>query len=271
MSFPSLRFISGSHLPACSVHIHSRFPDAVAVQFLRSGSLYFQREDRPRQHWSQPVFFWTDRSSVYRYGPGETGTWDHHWVTFHGPGLRVHLLPLLEDLAPSGIIPVHNAEEVRQRIRKLIERVLDHPGDNVACTHLLHQLLAAVYEGRPGLPSVDSTIRKIQNELESSLNPEVSLEDLARRHGMSYSRFRTRFREQVGTSPAHYRNTRRLREAARRLETETCTAAEIGDQLGYSDPAHFSKAFKKQFGISPRQYRHSVNAFSGQAAENGSS
>jgi len=45
-------------------------------------------------------------------------------------------------------------------------------------------------------------------------------------------------------------------EAAARLLRETdATALEIALEVGYEDPSHFSRAFKRIAGISPREYR----------------
>jgi len=261
MSFSGLHFVSGQVISACTIHIDTTFPDLAAVQFLHAGSLYFEREGHCRQEWKQPAFFWTDLTSRYQYGPGETGSWDHRWVSFGGPSLRRHILPLLEEMAPEGIVPVSNAPEVEQRICALAKRVLDTPENLTACTHLLHQLLAAVHDGRPGRPPPDPVVRSVREEVDRQPGKHWDFADAARSHGTSYSRFRARFREQVGTSPGQYLINRRMREAARLLASSHLSIQEIGDRTGYADPSHFSKAFKKQFRVSPRQYRSAISPF----------
>ncbi len=261
MSYSGLQFASGQIHSNCTIHIHTRFPDLVAVQFASQGSLYFEREGHVRQEWRQPVFFWTDITSLYQYGPGITGSWEHRWVSFGGGSVRRHFLPLLEELAPEGIVPVSNAREIEQRICALVDRVSDAPEDTVSCTHLLHQLLAAVHEGRPGRPPPDPVVRSIREMVEGHPGHPWDFEVLARDHGTSYSRFRARFREQVGTSPGQYLIHRRMREAARLLVSSPFSIQEAGEQAGYPDPSHFSKVFKKQFGVSPRQYRSAVRPF----------
>lgn len=261
MSFFGLQFAAGQILSDCNTHIHTTFPDLAAVQFMRSGSLYFEREGHPRQIWQQPAFFWTDLTSLYQYGPGPTGGWDHRWVSFGGSVFKRYLLPLLEEIAPEGIVPVSNASEIEQRICALVNRVHEAPEDASGCTHALHQLLAAVHEGKPGRPPHDSLIRQIREEVDTHPAEEWDFQEVAKENGTSYSRFRARFREQVGTSPGQYLIHRRLREAAHLLAASPRGVQQIGEEIGYPDPSHFSKAFKGQFGVSPRQYRLSVKAF----------
>lgn len=56
-------------------------------------------------------------------------------------------------------------------------------------------------------------------------------------------------------SPAVFIRTIRLEHAAHLLTTETSTVASIAFAVGFSDPSHFSKAFRQKYGLSPSAYR----------------
>jgi len=49
----------------------------------------------------------------------------------------------------------------------------------------------------------------------------------------------------------------RLREAARRLQADDAPIKAIARQCGYRDPNYFAKAFRRAFGLSPTEFRHS--------------
>jgi AraC family transcriptional regulator of arabinose operon len=81
------------------------------------------------------------------------------------------------------------------------------------------------------------------------------VETLARRCGLSRSRFAELFREQMGVSPLAFLENQRLRRARELLEHTSLNLAEISVQAGFASPFYFSLRFKKHFGASPRNYR----------------
>jgi AraC-like DNA-binding protein len=63
------------------------------------------------------------------------------------------------------------------------------------------------------------------------------------------------FKKHDVKSPLKIINDRITAEAKRLLRNSDRTAEEIAYELGYSEPSHFSKFFKKQTGLSPLGYR----------------
>jgi AraC-like DNA-binding protein len=62
----------------------------------------------------------------------------------------------------------------------------------------------------------------------------------------------------TGRSLHRYLLYYRLTQALDRLQTTALSVAEIAEQCGFSDTGHFSKAFKKQFGSSPKSMREKI-------------
>jgi AraC-like DNA-binding protein len=79
-----------------------------------------------------------------------------------------------------------------------------------------------------------------------------SIEALAGIAGMSRSSFCERFTALVGRSPLRYRNEWRLALARDLLAKRTARVGEVGLSIGYESEAAFSRAYKAQFGHSPR-------------------
>jgi AraC-like DNA-binding protein len=83
-----------------------------------------------------------------------------------------------------------------------------------------------------------------------------SIENLAAIAGMSRSSFCERFTALVGRSPLRYHNEWRLALARDLLSKRGARIGEIGFSIGYESEAAFSRAYKAQFGHSPRvEYR----------------
>jgi AraC-like DNA-binding protein len=82
-----------------------------------------------------------------------------------------------------------------------------------------------------------------------------SLEDLARDAGMSVSSLQRHFRLAYGMTVFEFVRNARLDEARRSLEHEGLSIAEAAYRAGYSNPANFATAFKRRFGVSPKNMR----------------
>ena len=79
----------------------------------------------------------------------------------------------------------------------------------------------------------------------------VRMEDLASDLGMSASTFYQRFRDVTGMTPLQFQKEVRLQEARRLLIAGDVDAATAGYRVGYNDPSHFSRDYKRQFGAPP--------------------
>ena len=91
--------------------------------------------------------------------------------------------------------------------------------------------------------------------LNENVERRLRLPDVAREVGMSYSAFRKRFLEQVGTPPGDYRIRRRMERAMELLTGEDLLVKEVAARLGYPDEYAFSAQFRKMTGSSPRAFR----------------
>ncbi len=90
-------------------------------------------------------------------------------------------------------------------------------------------------------------------------------EDLARELGMSVSGFHEQFKAVTALSPLQFQKQLRLQEARRLLLAEGLDAADAGRRVGYDDPSHFTREYKRLFGAPP--LRH-VGRLRDGAAEN---
>ncbi len=86
-------------------------------------------------------------------------------------------------------------------------------------------------------------------------NEGLNLEDYAKLCNMSKHHFLRVFEEITGTTPIEYRNNIRLEHAAELLLDMYHSVEEIGTLTGYSSASYFSSAFKRKYGLSPKQYQ----------------
>ena len=82
-----------------------------------------------------------------------------------------------------------------------------------------------------------------------------SAEALAAEVGMSRSGFAERFATLVGKAPMQYLTYWRMQLAAQRLRESREAVAQVGYAVGYESEAAFSRAFKREFGKGPGEWR----------------
>lgn len=82
-----------------------------------------------------------------------------------------------------------------------------------------------------------------------------TIQELASQVGLSRSPFAAKFVRQVGESPMAYLTRLRMKHAAELLRSQPVSLLEAALACGYQSEAAFSKAFRREFGLPPGQYR----------------
>ena len=91
--------------------------------------------------------------------------------------------------------------------------------------------------------------------IQGHLHEDLSAEALAKRACLSPRHFARRFKEIFGTTPAHYVDEIRLREARERLTMPGQTISSVADSVGYKSDDSFRRAFERRYGVQPSSYR----------------
>ena len=105
----------------------------------------------------------------------------------------------------------------------------------------------------------DAIVDKIKNYLDTHYMKPLSLKNISKALNMNPNYISHAFKAKMNISPIHYLLYRRFGEAQSLLMNTELTIAEISDLLGFSNPAHFSAMFKKHVGLSPVQYKRSID------------
>lgn len=101
---------------------------------------------------------------------------------------------------------------------------------------------------------VTRAVRTIERRPDSAL----TLASLAREVGLSPYHFLRTFERLTGVTPHQYVLRARLREAAIRLASEPGKVLDLALDCGFGDVSNFNRAFRTEFGMSPRAYQQSV-------------
>ncbi|MGZ7094743.1 MAG: helix-turn-helix domain-containing protein, partial [Candidatus Angelobacter sp.] len=86
-----------------------------------------------------------------------------------------------------------------------------------------------------------------------------TIPELARRVGLSRTRFAERFRHFLGEPPMAYLARWRVKLGAEILHSTEDSVAEVAATVGYGSEAAFNRAFKREFDCPPAQFRRKRN------------
>jgi len=118
--------------------------------------------------------------------------------------------------------------------------------------------LANLGHDRPGAipPGVEARVTRVARLIERDSGDEpFTLQRLAREAGSSPYHFLRTFHRVTGVTPHQYLTRSRLRRAATRLVQGAAPVIDVAFDSGYTDVSNFNHAFRREFGMSPRQFR----------------
>lgn len=106
-------------------------------------------------------------------------------------------------------------------------------------------------------PPAFNKLTSIINYIEENLTKDISVDELAEIAHFHPQHFMKYFKTNLGVTPMHYIYRRRIERAKSMLLYSDMTLNQIAAATGFHDLSHFSKSFKKYFGISPGEFKHS--------------
>lgn len=116
----------------------------------------------------------------------------------------------------------------------------------------LHQKLHPKY--KPKEPSLSPVVAKTKELLEKNFNEDIHLSNISQIVGVSESYLSKQFSKEIGINFIQFLTNLRIEKAKKALESGM-KIYEVSEQVGYVNPEHFSRIFKKITGVSPLAYR----------------
>lgn len=103
--------------------------------------------------------------------------------------------------------------------------------------------------------NTDPRIRILVDYLTLYPEKNITQREMSDMCGVSETTLRRLFKEQTGKTIHRFVQDTKMIYAANLLVTTNDAISEIGYQLGYESPSHFTKSFRENYGISPQDYR----------------
>ena len=110
---------------------------------------------------------------------------------------------------------------------------------------------------------ITRAVRRIEKSQRSAQDSELTLQHLAQEAGLSPYHFLRTFEQVTGVTPHQYVRRLRLRHAATQLLADSSKILDIVMSCGFGDLSNFNRAFRTEFGMSPRRFRHAAPVSAG--------
>jgi AraC-like DNA-binding protein len=145
-------------------------------------------------------------------------------------------------------------------LARAVARAFDGPLEPLAADDLIAQLAQGLLHGAGGaspaaLPRIDAAaVERARQLLDAERTRVVRSAELEAITGMTRYELARQFRAAFGTSPHRYAVMRRL-DLARAGIRRGRPLAEIACDARFADQAHFTRAFRSAYGLTPGRYR----------------
>ncbi|WP_163558468.1 helix-turn-helix domain-containing protein [Halomonas sp. NO4] len=248
-----------------------RHADLVHLLHLSAGQVDLELEGSRRSQ-AAPLVIVIPAMSIhgFHFSPDVQG----HIITLARPLVERLDARLAEQATVLTRAEAHPLGEGREagRLVSLVAQVEDEyrhpaPGRDRLLEALIEALTVALArladrDGRPGVRRVprrrDRARGHLQNYqalIEAQFRQQPSIEQFADQLGMTGTHLNLLCRRLAGRSALQLLHERLLLEAKRQLTYTNLTIGQVADGLGFSEPAYFTRFFKRLTGLSPRDFR----------------
>ncbi|WP_171686776.1 helix-turn-helix transcriptional regulator [Paenibacillus planticolens] len=187
--------------------------------------------------------------STYRC---QNNDWKFYFLDFSS----LDVMPFLQ-LPVGRVIATGKVADAIQLCERMIDTLIAEPfGYAYSANMILQELLLLFAKEHSAAPSSRHTeLNNILIYIHRNMNKAIRIEELIAQSGLSRTTFFSRFRSITGQSPSDYILNLKLESAKVSLETTNVSLKEIAAHLQFYDEFHFSKLFKRKYGLSPSAFR----------------
>lgn len=198
-----------------------------------------------------------DPETAYYYPKDRTLPWRFLYIFFDGS----FALSMLKDIN-SRYGHVFQLPENKGIIQKIIgfsgkseRQIMITPSQSLSLlTELINALLKSKEENIKS-PSGNTLIERFQQEIELHINENINVSQIAAHLDISREHISRVFREEMRTTPHEFLQNYKMRLACHLLKESSSSIKEVSHQLGFDQPGHFTRTFKRAIGLSPRDFR----------------
>lgn len=190
--------------------------------------------------------------------------WEYVWIEFDG-------LRAKEAMDTAGFSldrPIFHTKkrDMSQKMEEELVYIATHSDETIFniighlylfLDYFMRSTVSTVVKGSTKLQ--DYYIKEAITYIEQNFQNDISVVDIANRLGINRSYFGKIFKQTLKQTPQEFLINYRMIKATELLRLTKMSIGDISKAVGYENKLHFSRAFKKIYNISPREWRN-INA-----------
>ncbi len=228
-------------------------PDRLVVQRTLGGAAFFR--DAKGEHLvpaGHAMLFTHREPTSYGFPPGASEPYRQRFMTFSPTGVRALFDRLRADFG--SVVRMPEESEAAALFDELFEGVQRRRlRDRFHESELIYRLLIALYreqvQGARGRDPVEFGLHYLRSHFRSPIN----LKGVAAKCGITREHFIRGFRARYGEAPGAQLRRLRLEHARTMLAATELGVAEVARASGFASANSFGRAYRAQFGRSPRE------------------
>lgn len=235
-----------------SEHFRRMDYQSCTVEYVESGKGYLETNNEYYEVSKGDIYILHKHSNNYYY-PDQKTPWTK--IFFSISGFLPELLFQAYSLDKINYLP--NCMDLKIYFEKMLRNyslrgeLMHHEA-----ALIFHELVMDMAEiNNHRLYNLSNDILRIKNHFDMHLEKPLNLKDACRELGFSEGHLIRLFKAHMGVTPYAYLLNNRIEHAKHLLTHSNLFINEIADSLQFCDPLYFSNYFKKQTGLSPREFR----------------
>ena len=247
---------TGEFYPPDRPIYNKRMHKTYSLHYVIDGHGYFGTGDEKPCYLSPGDVFFIAADNMMRYYPCRESPWKYCGISMDGTEAGAFFARL--GFAGTAVI---KRSDLTDKIGQILTEAIDARDraatgyyDLLGCLCRIFSLLENTYQRKELPPPSSLYAERAKEYLELHYSePTLRMTELARALNLSHPYLCKVFRRHVGVSAETYLRQYRMAMAERLLRDRHYTVRETALLCGYTDPAQFSRMYKKEHGISPQK------------------
>ncbi|SEQ31143.1 helix-turn-helix domain-containing protein [Butyrivibrio sp. TB] len=192
-------------------------------------------------------------------GPESLSDFSKETLNYYASGYGLAILKTLSrKAAEESGLSVITIDEITQKYTQLSSATKSPELQTRYLIEMIVELTKAVRNHKLSLDRFSAPIQRVLEYISLHLGDHISNEDLTSAANMSVSHLARLFKKETGVTMTEYAASMRCKKAAGLLKKTTLPIQEISSYVGYSDNNYFVKVFRKNYGMTPTEFRRNA-------------